>query len=56
MREEPDPAPIRTLRELVDAVQDLVDATGKHVNADALQAVLDRVEDDDDDEGSFEEM
>lgn len=47
--------PIRTVRELVDAVQALIDSTGKNVYAEDLQAVIDRVElDDDEDEGSVE--
>jgi hypothetical protein len=36
--------PIRTLRELVDVVQELIDSTGKHVYAEDLQEALDRVE------------
>jgi hypothetical protein len=35
--------PIRTIADLVDEVQGLIDATGKHVLADDLQAVIDRV-------------
>jgi hypothetical protein len=35
--------PIRTLHELVDELQDLIDSTGKHVYAEDLQDVLDRV-------------
>jgi len=35
--------PIRTLRELADEVQELIDSTGKHVYAEDLQDVLDRV-------------
>jgi hypothetical protein len=38
-------APIRTLRELVDVVQALIDSTGKHVYAEDLQAALHRVRD-----------
>ncbi len=35
--------PIRTLAELVEVVQGLIDSTGKHVYAEDLQEALDRV-------------
>ena len=38
-------APIRTLPDLVAAIQEHIDSTGKHVYAEDLQATLDRVDD-----------
>lgn len=35
--------PIRTMGDLTDQIQDLIDSTGKHVDADDLQSLLDRV-------------